>query len=226
MNKKLLILGVLIVLCGVLCCGFVTAAELDNGTFVEPLSADEEVSGEPLSVDESVSVESVSADENESEPLSVVEVVSAEPLSVDKGASVELLSVDSGDSSSILTTSDVQYKTVTYKEKVFSHYKKYTKKFKCVLDGKSVKQVKKAFKYRMTYGDDECCRYSVGKVVRAWYNDYKAYSWKILKVKQISKKKYSAQAAGKIAKYRLFVKLFYKKPVYKTVTYTEKVRVY
>lgn len=226
MNKKLFILGVLIALCGVLCCGFVTAVELDNGTCVEPLSLDEEVSGEPLSVDESVSVESVSADENASEPLGVVDVVSAEPLCVDNGASVEILSVDSGDSSSILRTSDVQYKTVTYKEKVFSHYKKYTKKFKCILYGGSVKKVKKEFKQRMTYGDDECCKYSVTKVVRAWYNDYKAYSWKIKKVKKMSKKKYSAQYGGKIAKYRLVVKLFYKKPVYKTVTYTEKVRVY
>ena len=215
MNKKLLILSVLIALCGVLCCGFVNAVELDNGTYVEPLSADEEVSGEPLSADDDVSVESVSADENASEPLGVVEGASAEPLSV-----------ESGDSSSILTTSDVQYKTVTYKEKVFSHYKKYTKKFKCILYGKSVKKVKKEFKQRMTYGDDECCSYSVGKVVRAWYNDYKAYSWKIKKIKQLSKKKYSAQYGGKIAKYRLFVKLYYKKPVYKTVTYTETVRVY
>lgn len=214
-NKKLLILGVVIALCGVLCCGFVNAVELDNGTCVEPLSVDDEAS-----------VEYISADEEVSEPLSAYNEESCEPLSVDKEVSAETLSVDSGDSSSILTASDAQYKTVTYKEKVFSHYKKYTKKFKCVLDGKSAKQVKKDFKLRMDYGDDECCRYSVGKVVRAWYNDYKAYNWKILKIKQISKKRYSPQAAGRIAKYKLFVKLYYKKPVYKTVTYTETVPVY
>ena len=78
----------------------------------------------------------------------------------------------------------------------------------------------------MSYGDDECCRYTVGKVVRAWYYNNNAYNWKIYKIKKISKKKYSAQAGGKIAKYKLFVKIYYKKPVYKTVTYREKVPVY
>ena len=148
---------------------------------------------------------------------------STEPLSADNNVSTEPLSVDNGATS---TLKDTQYKTVTYKEKVFSHYKKYTKTFKCVLDDKSVKKVKKDFNRRMTYGDDECCRYSVGKVVRAWYNDYKAYTWKIMKIKQISKKKYSPQHRGKIAKYQLVVKLFYKKPVYKTVTRTKQVSIY
>ena len=235
MNNKILILSVLIALCGVLCCGCVNAVELDNGTCAEPLSIDEKASTEPLSVDNEVSAEHLSVDNEVSaehlsidekastEPLSVDNEVSVQPLSIDEKASTEPLIVDKGATSTLKTT---QYKTVTYKEKVLSHYKKYTKTFKCVYDGKSVKAVKKYFKQRMEYGDDECCRYSVGKVVRAWYYDNKAYSWKIMKIKKISKKKYSAQAGGKIAKYKLVVKLYYKKPVYKTVTRTKQVSVY
>ena len=111
-------------------------------------------------------------------------------------------------------------------KRVIDHYKtvKYTKTYKAVLDGKSVKHIKKELKWRMSQeGGDECCRYSVTKLVRGWWYNDDAYKWKLKKVKRISKKKYSAQYNGKIAKYRIRVELYckYKKPVYKTVEVNE-----
>ena len=120
-----------------------------------------------------------------------------------------------------ITKASVGNSFVTTK-RVIDHYKtvKYTKTYKAVLDGKSIKDIKKGLKWRMSHeGGDECCRYSVTKLVRGWWYNDDAYKWKLKKVKRISKKKYSAQAGGKIAKYKITVKLYckYKKPVYKTV---------
>lgn len=241
MNNKFLLIGVGMLL-AILFCGFVSAENIQSDDIVNTTGDYNmvEVDSEQdlCEVDSQDSVSSEGTDYYNDNGKSVVKKMMADNDSyyeVDDGLdNVSGSSIISNSANIYLKSMEVQKpitkeitKNVpviksTVTKRVIDHYKtvKYTKTYKAILDGKSIKGIKKALKWRMSHeGGDECCRSSVTKLVRAWWYNDDAYKWKLKKVKRISKKKYSAQAGGKIAKYKIKVRLYckYKKPVYKTV---------
>lgn len=240
MDNKFLLIGVSILL-AILFCGFVSAentqseeiinttsdynmVEVDSEQDLSEVDSNNSVSSEETVYynDNGKSVLKIMTDNNTYyEADAGLDNISSSSI-ISNSANIYLKSMPVQEPINKEITKNMPVIKSTITKRVIDYYKtvKYTKTYKAVLDGKSIKSVKKALKWRMSHeGGDECCRYTVTKLVRGWWYNDDAYKWKIKKVKQISKKRYSAQAGGKIAKYKITVRLYckYKKPVYKTV---------